>query len=81
LLVTAGLVVTALVAPAADGKALSAGSRQAPDDVASTLSSGSSDVSWNDVLAGAAVGAVLAYLALRAFRALRGAGRAAAVDA
>ena len=77
LAVSVGLVVTALIAPAADAKPLLAGSRQAPDEVASALGGNSSDVSWNDVLAGLAAGAVLAYLAMRAVRTLRGARRGA----
>ncbi len=76
LVVSVGLVVTALIAPAADAKPLLAGSRQAPDEVASALG-GNSDVSWNDVLAGVAAGAVFAYLSMRAVRSLRGARRGA----
>jgi hypothetical protein len=80
LLVTCGIVATALVAPVAEGKPLLAGSRQTTDQVTSALSRGSSDVSWNDVLAGTAAGAVLAYLALRVVRALRRAGHAAPIE-
>jgi hypothetical protein len=80
LLVTCGIVATALVAPVAEGKPLRAGSRQATDEVVSALSKGSSDVSWSDVLAGGAAGAVIAYLALRVVRALRRAGHAAPIE-
>jgi hypothetical protein len=75
LVVSVGLVVAALVAPAAEAKPLLAGGRQAPEEVASALGGSSSDVSWNDVLAGFAAGAVLAYVAVRAVRSLPGADR------
>jgi hypothetical protein len=70
LVVSVGLVVTALIAPVAEAKPLLAGSRQASDEVAPAFG-GNSDVSWNDVMAGLAAGAVLAYLAMRAVRSLR----------
>jgi hypothetical protein len=81
LLVTCGIVLTALIAPAASGKALLAGSRQAPDEIVPTLSGSQSALSWNDLLAGAAAGAVLAYLVMRALRAVRFSGRGLAIDA
>jgi hypothetical protein len=81
LLVVVGIIVTALVAPLAEGKPLLAGSKQSAAELTPTVTSTQAEASWDDVLAGAAAGVVIAFLVMRALRAVRGVQRQTALDA
>jgi hypothetical protein len=62
-----GLAIAALVAaPVTMAKPLTAGSRAEPSADSSATTAASSGVSWDDLLAGLVLGAVVVVLALRA---------------